>query len=71
MNQTLLEFTKPMKTKRDCVVSRMPSTVRDKYFRCTKVDLVVELFNEAFRYGTGIQERFTRGEREEKKYVQK
>ena len=49
----------------------MPSTVRDKYFRCTKVDLVVELFNEAFRYGTGIQERFTRGEREEKKYVQK
>jgi hypothetical protein len=85
VNQALLEYTKPTKTKRDCAASRMPSTVRDKYFKCAKVDLLVELdrlrtygsadkteklFNEVFRYSTVMQERFTRGEREEKKYVQ-
>jgi hypothetical protein len=85
VNETLLNNTKPAKTKLECAASRMPSTVRIKYFNCAQVDLLVELvrlksygdeqksemiFAEVCRYSAVMLDRDSRGEKDEKKYVQ-
>lgn len=85
VNAKLLENTTPAKIKRTCVASKLPSVVREKYFKCAKVDLVAELarlrsyndeekrlilLDEVLRYSSVMLGRFHRGEVDEKTYVQ-
>jgi hypothetical protein len=85
VNLKLLENTKPRKSTHLCAASRISADVRRRHFRCTKVDLIVELerlssyldenissriYFEILRYSGVMRDKLSRGEVDEKEFVQ-